>query len=286
METATTSPTDSGSDIAGTWDGAGAIIPASMSSNGFVDDFSDRELEVRNWFPFHLPHWSSQERSRARYRMTGHSLILSITDDQPSWCPEFDGAVRVSALQSGCFSGPLDSHVGQHRFNDRVRVREEQRTRRLQLVHHGRVELRCRARLTSTALVSLYLIGFEDTPEASGEITVMEVFGHGVTPAGIRLGRGVKAINDPRLTDEFTDELIEIDIADWHTYRIDWTPDGIDFFCDGTRISTTEQSPDYPMQLMLTLYELPGDGGVITSPLRAEFEIDLVRHGPLPPSGT
>lgn len=252
-----------------------------MDIDGFTDDFDRGELTTAMWLPHHLPQWSDREASRARYRFTDRSVVLFIADDQQPWCPEFDGDVRVSALQSGCFAGPLGSPIGQHRFNEHVVVREEQTTRRLGLCHRGSIEVRCRAHLTPTALASLYLIGFEESPNESGEVTVMEVFGHGATEGSTRLGRGIKAINDPHLVDEFTDEPVAIDVADWHTYRIDWRHDGIVFSCDDERILTTAQAPDYRMQIMLTLYELPAADGTITTPTSATFEIDQITYRPL-----
>ncbi len=73
---------------------------------------------------------------------------------------------------------------------------------RLYLPVRHRIEMRARAALDPGALASLYLIGFEDHPDDSGEITVMEIFGHEVGAAGTVVRRGVKAINDPRLKTE------------------------------------------------------------------------------------
>ena len=65
-----------------------------------------------------------------------------IEDDQPPWCPEFDGGTRVSSLQTGVFAGPLGSGVGQHRFTPDAVVREEQVERRLYTPQYGFFELR------------------------------------------------------------------------------------------------------------------------------------------------
>ena len=47
--------------------------------------------------------------------LSGGCLRLLIEADQPAWCPEFDGRVRVSSLQTGVFAGPLGTMIGQHR---------------------------------------------------------------------------------------------------------------------------------------------------------------------------
>ncbi len=241
----------------------------------FDEDFDGQQLDARRWIPHHLPHWSSRERSRASYRISGGSLVLFIGEDQGPWCPEFDGTVRVSALQTGQSSGALGTGTGQHRFKSDLCVREPQTEERLYTPVYGRVELRARARMAASSLVSLYLIGFEDIPRNSGEITVMEVFGTNVRADGVILGRGIKSINDDRLRTEFVETQLPISIEDWHVYAIDWSPDGVRFLLDGELIGSTGQSPDYAMQLMLTFYDLPVRRAAPDP--SAEFEIDYVR---------
>src|SRR3712207_2055400 len=92
----------------------------------FEDTFDGEALDERRWVPYHLPQWSSRERSAARYEVGQGYLRLLIEADQRPWCPEFDGEVRVSSLQTGVFAGPVGSTVGQHRFAPEAVVREEQ----------------------------------------------------------------------------------------------------------------------------------------------------------------
>ena len=90
------------------------------------------------------------------------------------------------------------------------------------------------------------------------------------------MGRGIKKINDPKLTTEFDETKLPIRLSDWHVYSLDWTPDGVRFFLDGKLISKTSQSPDYPMQLMVNIYEIPGSDSK-ASDTEAWFEIDYIR---------
>lgn len=242
----------------------------------FADEFNSSSLNRANWFPHYLPHWSSLERSKARYRIEQGYLRLLIEDNQLPWCPEFDGGVRVSNFQTGHWSGPAGSCRGQHRFRDGLAVREALPEERLFLPHYCRLEMRARAQLNPWNLAALWLIGFEDQPDQSGEITLFEVFGHHVELDGARVGRGIKKINDPKLVDEIDDGKLQIDVADWHVYSMDWTPSGVEFAVDGTIVSAARQSPDYPMQLMLNLYDLPGDHDR-SNPREAAFDIDYVR---------
>src|SRR5690349_2537066 len=73
------------------------------------DEFSGPELDTQFWLPAYLPHWSSRAQSAPRYRFEADSLVLEITEDQAPWCPEFDGDIRCSSVQSGTFSGPVGS---------------------------------------------------------------------------------------------------------------------------------------------------------------------------------
>lgn len=136
--------------------------------------------------------------------------------------------------------------------------------------------MRARARLNPWNLAALWLIGFENTPEHSGEITVFEVFGHGVVANSAKVGRGIKKIHDPNLITEIDDGKLPITVSDWHIYSMNWTPSGIEFLVDGKAVTNTHQSPDYPMQLMLNLYDLPSDHDR-SHQIEAAFEIDSLR---------
>jgi hypothetical protein len=249
----------------------------------FADEFEGPSLNLGNWYPYYLPHWSSQERSRASYRIQDSYLRLSIDEGQLPWCPEFDGDVKVSNLQTGQWSGPNGSVEGQHRFRPDLVVRKALPERRLFLPHYCRLEMRARARLNPWNLAALWLIGFEDAPDRSGEITLFEVFGHGVESDGVKIGRGIKKINDPNLVDEIDTGKLPIIVSDWHIYAMDWTAAGIDFLIDGKVVTTTRQSPAYPMQLMLNFYDLPGDYDR-TYPINGAFEIDYLRAWKSPKS--
>lgn len=73
------------------------------------DDFLGNDLNEEIWFPFYLPQWSSRKNAVATYRIKESVLTLYIADDQKPWCPEWNGDIRVSNLQSGVFSGALGS---------------------------------------------------------------------------------------------------------------------------------------------------------------------------------
>jgi Glycosyl hydrolases family 16 len=245
----------------------------------FEDTFDGASLDLRRWIPYHLPHWSTRERSAARYEVRGGCLRLLITSDQPPWCPELDGEVRVSSLQTGLFAGPVGSGVGQHRFNPRAVVREAQRNARLYTPQYGRIETRARALDDERTMVALWMIGYEDEPVRSAEICVCEIFGRDVGPDGAAVGMGVHPFGDPAIADDFSAERVAIDAREFHVYAAEWTPEGIAFLIDGELVRTVGQSPAYPMQLMLGIYEFPAedDLGRPATAYPKAFVIDYVR---------
>ena len=245
----------------------------------FEDTFEGTVLDRRRWIPHYLPQWSDRLRSAARYEVGGGVLRLQITADQGPWCPELDGELRVSSLQTGVHSGPLGSTVGQHRFHPDAVVREEQPTERLYTPRYGRVELRARALDDPRSMVALWMIGFEDEPERSGEICVCEIFGRDVGPDAAEVGVGVHPFGDPRLVDDFSRVRVPIDVRELHEYAAEWTPAGVTFLVDGRSIKTVGRAPGYPMQLMLGIYEFPGDPALPQPEERypKEFVVEAVR---------
>ena len=251
------------------------MLDRSRYVTEFEDRFDGEALDRRRWLPYYLPQWSSRERSAARYALRDGTLRLRIERDQPPWCPELDGELRVSNLQTGVFSGPAGSTVGQHRFHPDAVVREPQNPERLYTPRHALIEIRCRALDDPRAMVALWLIGFEDAPERSAEICVCEIFGRDVGPDGARVGMGLHPFGDPAITDDFEQVPLAIDAREFHVYAAEWTPDHVAFHVDGEHVRTVPQSPDYPMQLMLNVYEFPG--GERTGPYPIEFVVDWVR---------
>jgi Glycosyl hydrolases family 16 len=219
---------------------------------GYELDFEDRfdggDLDRSRWLPHHLPHWSSREQSAARYELADGCLHLLIEADQPAWCPEFDGTTRVSSLQTAVFTG-------QHRFNPDAVVRERQEDVALYTPKFGVFALRARGVGDLDAMVALWMIGYGDRPERSAEICICEIFGKDVGPDTAAIGMGVHPFGDPAIVDDFEQVHVPIDAREFHEYAAEWSPDRVRFFVDGDAVKTVEQSPQYPMQFMLGIYE-------------------------------
>ncbi|WP_328708637.1 glycoside hydrolase family 16 protein [Microbispora hainanensis] len=263
-----------------------ALDPAAKAGYEleFEDTFDGDELDESRWIPRYLPQWTTRAASAARYRVADGHLRLLIEEDQPPWSPKMEGRMRVSSLQTGVFSGPVGSAVGQHGRGGRAVVREAQDEARLYTPHFGLIEMRARATDDPRAMVALWMIGFEDAPERSAEICVCEIFGRDVRPDATAVGMGVHPFGDPTITDEFAAEVLPIDAREFHVYAAEWTPDRVTFFVDGRHVKTIRQSPDYPMQLMLGIYEFPdlpdalgAEGPERVGPYPKEFVVDYVR---------
>jgi hypothetical protein len=234
----------------------------------FHDEFDGPDLDTSKWLPVYLPQWSSRARSAPEYGFGDGALILHITEAQQPWCPEFDGEIRCSSLQTGVYAGPLGSAIGQHRFRPACVVREEQEPMRTYTPRYGYFEVRAKAVRNAINHVSLWMIGYEDEPERSAEIAVMEILGDGIGAQQSQIGYGVRAWSDPAITDEFYVDPLPIDATGYHIYAAEWTPAQIDFYVDNRKVRTIHQSPKYPMQFMLSLYERPQrrSGAVLRDP--------------------
>jgi len=247
----------------------------SLSKKGYElevqDSFGDDRLNERLWLPCYLPHWSSRQASRPRYALHDGMLHLRIDQDQQPWCPEFDGWLRVSSLQTALVTG-------QHRWRDGLVVREAQPDVALYTPRYGLFELRARALDHPANMVSLWMIGTGDVPEHSAEICVFEIFGRDAHRAHARVGMGVHPFGDPAIEDEFSLEDVAIDVTEFHSYAVEWTADQVAFYIDESPIKLVCQSPAYPMQLMLGLYEF-ADGPKLpqSEEYPKEFVVDLFR---------
>jgi beta-glucanase (GH16 family) len=144
--------------------------------------------------------------------------------------------------------------VGQHRFRAEMVVREEQAPQRLATPHHGIIEARMRFPADPRCMAALWMIGFEDAAERSGEICVAEVFGRDVAASHAAVGMGVHPHHDERIRDDFERVPLAVDVRTPHDYAIVWTARRIAWYVDERLARVVEQAVDYPMQLMLGVY--------------------------------
>ncbi|MFV8326186.1 glycoside hydrolase family 16 protein [Flavobacterium sp. ZS1P14] len=244
----------------------------------FNDEFEKNEIDTTKWIPYYLPQWSSREMSKPNYEIKEENLILKITENQKAWCPEFDGNIKCSSIQTGVFSGALGSTVGQHKMNPNCIVRQEQHAEETYLPKYGFFEIRAKSTVTRSNVVALWMIGYEDSPEKSAEICVFEIKGWNVLKSKAKIGFGIHKFNDKKLQEAFYEEDFKLDVTKFHIYSAEWTPEKVVFYIDNQKIKEIAQSPNYPMQFMLGVYEIPTDQKDNSNEKYPnEFTIDYVR---------
>jgi hypothetical protein len=250
-----------------------------LTSIAFLEDFDGSELDLEVWVPHYLPQWSSRAESAATYEVAGSELRLTIPPDQGVWCAgDHEPPLRVSGVQSGVFSGPVGSTVGQQPFRDGQLVREEQPAMWGWTPRYGRIEIGARMELGPRSMASVWMVGLEQEPAQSGEICVFEVFGDAVEPGvAAEVGAGIKPFRDPSLSWKFDAPRMELDIAEPHIYGVEWREGGVEFFVDRARVRSVEQAPAYPMQLMVAVFDFPEKPG--PSDHVPMLAVDFVRGG-------
>lgn len=246
--------------------------------------FSGGSLDLDRWWPYYTPHWSTRERTAARYRIDDAGLELRVDADTEPWAPDVDGETRVSHLQTAQHSGPVGSPVGQHRFREGLVVQEEQPRHRGWTPRYGVVSARFAAIRHPRAMVAFWPVGVEEDPDDCGEICVAEIFGSELDQDGGLVGVGVKQQTDPRLRTDFDKVRVRGDLTAMHDYAVEWTAERLRFFVDGRWVKTVAQRIDYPVMLMLDVYDLPGPGPRDTSGHPLRFRVERVATYPESPT--
>jgi hypothetical protein len=251
----------------------------SHDASDFADDFDGPGLDTTVWLPHYLPAWSSRTATEATYDVGDSCLRLSIPPEQGPWCPgDHEPPLRVSGIQSGNFSGPVGSTVGQQPFREGQTVREEQDEFWGWTPDGGRLEMRARAVITPRSMVSLWMVGREMRPNESAEICMMEVFGDAVVRGeSAAVGSGLHAFRDPDVSEDFEAVRLPIDVADFHTYAVTWDEDEATFEVDGEVLRRCPRPPAYSMQLMLAVFDFPDRSNGADDHEVPEFIVDSLR---------
>lgn len=222
-----------------------------------IDDFEGPGLREDLWIPHYLPQWTTPDRSAARFRFVPEGLQLRIEEGQPNWRDE-DGELRVSNLQTGVFSGPVGSRSGTHRHrDDGLTVRTDVGTRLLFAPSAGRVEISVTASVDADCMLAAWLVGTEHrTGEESGEICIFEIDAAAVLADSTTARCGIKAHHDARLRDDMAVVTLPFTARRPHTWSVEWGAGRTTIGCEGQVLRVLNQAPDYPLLLMLDLFEI------------------------------
>jgi Glycosyl hydrolases family 16 len=246
----------------------------------FEDDFDAPELDRKVWLPHYLPAWSSRAETVATYAVHDSCLHLTVPPSQGLWCGgDHKPPLRASGIQSGNYSGPVGSTIGQQPYRDGLMVREEQEAFWGRTPQRGYIEMRARGVVTQRSMVGFWLVGPEDQPQRSAEILVAEIFGDAVVAGeSAAVGMGLRAFRDPAVLGDIEAVRVPIDVADFHTYAVDWSQDRADFFIDGVLVRTCPRPPAYPMQFMLAVFDFPEKSDGADADAVPAFIVDHVRE--------
>jgi hypothetical protein len=238
-----------------------ALPPAPGRAPDVEDDFSG-PLRTDLWVDHYLPHWTTPERSAARYETTPSGLRLRIDADQPDWRIE-DAPLRVSNLQTGSFSGPLGSRRGTHRHrDDGLTVRTFTPMRLSWAPSAGRVDVTVSATRDEGCMLAAWLVGTEHlSAEHAGEVCMFEIDAAAIGSTTTTARSGIKAHGDPRLVTDVTDVHIPVDASHPHTWTAIWGGGETVVGCHGMVVRRIRQAPDYPLFLMLDLFETSAPAG-------------------------
>ena len=240
---------------------ADTLLPAAPTRAPDVsDDFADGP-DPALWVPSYLAHWTTPDRAAARFDARPDGLRLRIDADQPDWRPE-DAPLRVSNLQTGSFSGPLGSERGTHRHRpDGLRVRTPTPTNLLWAPRSGRIDLTVSASTDDGCMLAAWLVGTEhESPDDSGEICLFEIDAR--RPGAPWTARtGIKAHGDTRLQTAMSDVELTLDAGRPHTWTVIWGGGATTVGCEGRVVFHAAQAPDYPLFLLVDLFEIGEPGG-------------------------
>ena len=254
-----------------------------MASTEFTDDFDAAGLDTGAWIPHYLPMWSSRAASAATYAVAGSELRLTIPPEHGLWCPgDHEPAEGLGH--------PVGRVLGAGRQHGRPAAvpRRCGRAR----VPAGAVGLDAALRAARGARAdgaqpALDGRGVDGRPggragRAAAEICIFEVFGDALRRDGAptaAVGMGVHPFRDPAITDEFAAERVAIDVTEFHVYAADWRPGRVDFLIDGEPVKSVQQAPDYPMQMMVAVFDFPDKGAEAPPDHVPRLAVDWVRGG-------
>lgn len=242
-------PSSSGGGASG-----GSVEAPPIEKEGYVldwnDEFDGTELDTKKWLPQYLPHnTSSDSGCMTNYEMGDGTLKLIIDENTPEYFNGGDKGFKVSSIQTyeknmlhntnaaGASVVPYDSYTTQYGYFET----------RYKMPSCG-----------GGGHVAWWMIGTQYDAREDGtgskqnaEIDVTETF---LSAPNLQNPK-VHAWSDEDMFEWVQEVPLEGDfVNEWHTYGMEWTPEYLAFFVDGVEIARTNQSPQYEMCILLSMY--------------------------------
>jgi len=136
--------------------------------------------------------------------------------------------------------------------------------------------------LSPRSIAAVWMVGLEQEPTHSAEICIFEDFGDALEAGGdgptATVGMGVHPFRDPAIPTSSPRRGVAIAVAEFHVYAADWRPGQVDFLIDGQHVKSVDQAPNYPMQMMVAVFDFPAKAGSSPPPDHVpELAVDWVR---------
>ncbi|GAB2824885.1 glycoside hydrolase family 16 protein [Ferruginibacter profundus] len=244
----------------------------------FSDEFKGEELDKTNWLPFYMPFFCAKGLAIPCYEIRKGNLALKITDEQESLLPEFDGELKGSSIQTGIYSGIKEEANGLHANELLNKPLAANQFKNTYTPQYGFFEIRARVLISKSNLVSFRLRGYDQNQKKTGEICIFEIKGNALKGNQVIINYGVQKFHDQKIKEDFFQRSFDIDVSWFHCYAVEWDREKVIFFIDNKKIGQINQSPDYPMQLMLGIFEFPvAEKDIIDRIYPKELIVDYVR---------
>ena len=105
-------------------------------------------------------------------------------------------------------------------------------------------------------MLAAWLVGTEHlSAEEAGEICVFEIDAAAIGPTTTARS-GLKAHSDPHLATDMIDVELPFDASLPHTWTVIWGDGHTNIGCEGLVLRRLHQAPNYPLFLMLDLFEI------------------------------
>jgi len=242
------------------------------------DEFDTPVLNEGLWFKWYLPHWSTREKTLARYELKDGKLILKIEPDQVPWDPEHDGKTVISGVQT---ANKNWLHKWSKDYQD-IKTSEPLVENYMQ--KYGYFEIRAKTQKGSGIHSAWWMIGLQDDAKnwdyskKTTEVDIFEILGKRTDQALFNN----HVWNDPDTKERSNYVDLGFDSSeDFHVYGFEWNENNMSFYVDGVLKRTMDTSVPYAMLTMMSLYEKRHGGWTgpfdETVPYPKKFEIDYFR---------
>lgn len=240
--------------------GKESMIPAKDGYDlDWSDEFDGNDLDHEKWLAEYFPHAThGKEGKNAKYEVKNGTLSMILDRDTKSFSHDNDDGMKVSSIQTyeKDYLHPVATQVsGKH-----VETFDGYRTK------YGYFEMRCKApSCGGGGAIAWWLIGVEDDGKMTvdedgneqwvtnhcGEIDIIE----NIIDQPNFQRFNVISHTDDSLTSTQLRQTIDGDfVNEWHTYAFDWTPEYMDFYIDGVLYKHVDQSVQYEMCVIISMY--------------------------------